>query len=131
VLPRPLEPLPVQLAGIDLKHLAAQPLDRLDLHPPGAAPPAGRLDRADVALERLRPRQRFHVLHALLGGALLEGFQQRSGGQLGARVGAPQRRTPLLAGGGVEALEHGSHLLGRGDPLQAGGVGGGADEAAW
>jgi hypothetical protein len=37
VLPRPLEPVPIQLAGVSPEHLAAEPLDRLYLHPLGAA----------------------------------------------------------------------------------------------
>jgi hypothetical protein len=135
VLPRLVEPVSVQLARVGAEDLAAQPLDRLHLDPPGAAGPAGRLHRTHVALERLRPGQVLQVLDALLGGAglqrLLQRLQQRPGGQLGAWVGAPQRRTADLAGGWVQALEHRPHLLGAGDALQAVGVGGAADEAAW
>jgi hypothetical protein len=72
VLPGPLEPLPIQLARVKPEDLAAQPLDGLDLHPLGAAQPAGGLHRAHVALERLRRGQRLQVLDALLGGAGLE-----------------------------------------------------------
>jgi hypothetical protein len=75
VLPRPLKGLAVQLARVGAEDLVAQALDRLDLHPPGAAQPAGRLDRAHVALERLRPRERLQILHALLNGSGPEGFQ--------------------------------------------------------
>jgi hypothetical protein len=113
VLPRAVEALAEQLARIEAKHLATEPLDRLHLDPPRAAGPAGGLDGAHVALERLRSRERFEVLDALLGGPLLQRLQQRAGGQLGARVGAPERRTADLAGGGVQALEHRAHLLGR------------------
>jgi hypothetical protein len=67
----------------------------------------------------------------LLGGAGLERVQKRPGGQFGPRIGAQQRRAALLPGGRVEALEHRLHLLGRGDPVQAGRGGGAADEAAW
>jgi hypothetical protein len=132
------DPVALQVADADLEgvmgvgaeHLAAEPLDRLDLDPLGAAQPAGRLHRAHVALECLRPRERLQVRHALLGGPLLERLQQRPSRQLGARVSAPQRRAPLLAGGGVEALEHRPHLLRAGDPFEAAGLGGAADEAA-
>jgi hypothetical protein len=131
MLPRSVEPLPVQLVGIDIEDLAAQPLHRLDLHPPAPAGPAGCLDGAHVILERLRRGELLHVLDAALDRPGLEGLQQRSGGQLGARVGAPQRRTPHFARCRVEALEHRPHLLGGGDPLQAALGGSGADEAAW
>jgi hypothetical protein len=57
VLPRLVEPLPVQLARVSAEDLAAEPLDRLDLHPPAAAGSAGRLDEAHVALERLGARE--------------------------------------------------------------------------
>jgi hypothetical protein len=79
----------VQLVGVQAQDLAAQPLDRLDLDPPGAAQPAGRLHRAHVTLERLRPGQLLQVLNAPLGRAGLEGLQQRRRGQLGPRVGPP------------------------------------------
>jgi SagB-type dehydrogenase family enzyme len=131
VLPGPLERLAIQLPRVGAEDLAAEPLDRLDLHPPGAAELACCLDRADVALERLRLGELLQVLDAVLGGAGREGLQQRPGGQLGARIGAPQRRTPHLAGGGIQALEHRPHLLGRRDPLQPAGLGGAADEPAW
>jgi hypothetical protein len=77
VLPGPLESLAVQRARVEVEDLAAQPLDRLDLHPPGAAQPAGRLHRAHVALERLGPGEMLQVINALLGGPVLEGVQQR------------------------------------------------------
>jgi hypothetical protein len=131
VLPGPLEPLAVQLMGVGPEYLAAQPLDRLDLHPLRATQPARRLHRAHVTLERLGPGELLRLRHPLLGGPGLERFQQRPGRQLGARVGAPQRRTPDLAGGRVQALEHRADLLGRGDPLQAASLGGAADEPAW
>jgi hypothetical protein len=131
VLPRPVERLPVQLARVEAEDLATEPLDRLHLDPLGAASPAGGLDDAYVALELLGRRERLQALDALLGGPLLERLQQRPGGQLGARVGAPQRRTPDLAGGGVQALEHGPHLIGGGDPFEAACLRGAADEAAW
>jgi hypothetical protein len=117
--------------GVDPEQLAAEALDGLHLDPLGAAEPAGRLDRAHVTLERLGAGQLLQILNAALDRLGLGGLQQWPGGQLGARVGAPQRRAPLLAGGGVEALEHRPHLIGGGDPLQAVGLGGAADEAAW
>ena len=55
MLPRLAECFAVQLVGIVAQDLAAEPLDRLHLDPPGAAQPAGRLDRPHVALERLGP----------------------------------------------------------------------------
>jgi hypothetical protein len=131
VLPRPLEPLPVQLAGVEAEDLAAQPLDRLDLDPPGPAELAGRLDRAHVPLERLGPRERLQVGGAPLGGPGLERLQQRPGRQLGAWVGPPQRHTPHLTRGGVQALEHRPHLLGTRDSLQAACLRDVADEPAW
>jgi hypothetical protein len=67
----------------------------------------------------------------VLGGVGLERLQQRPGRQLGARVGAPQRRTPQLAGGRVQALEHRSHLLGACHAFEVAGLGGAADEPAW
>jgi hypothetical protein len=127
----PCRTLPVQLTRVGGEDLAAQPLHRLDLDPPGAAQPAGRLHRAHVTLECLRLGELLQLRHALLGGPLPEGLQQRAGGQHGARVGPPQRRTPHLAGGRVEALEHRPHLLGRGDPFEAGRGRGAADEPAW
>ena len=45
MLPRLVEPLPVQLARVGAQDLAAEPLDRLDLDPLGAAQPARRLHR--------------------------------------------------------------------------------------
>jgi hypothetical protein len=131
MLPGRLEGFAVQVTRGDLEDLAAQPLDRLDLDPPGAAQPAGCLDRADVALERLAPGELLQVLDAVVGGPGLEGLQQRPGGQLGTRVGPQERCTALLPGGGIEALEHRPHLLGAGDPLQTTGLGGAADEPAW
>jgi hypothetical protein len=131
VLPRPLESLPVQLARVHPQDLAAEPLDRLDLHPPSTTLAAGRLDRAHVALERLGPREGLQVLHTALGRLGLEGLQQRPGGQLGARVGAPQRRTAHLTRRGVQALEHRLHLLRARDPFQAARCSCRADEAAW
>src|SRR5919112_2389900 len=131
VLPGPLEPLPVQLPWVDAEDLSAEPLDGLYLDPLGAAQPTGRLDRTHIRLERLGPGQRLQVLDALLGGPGLEHVQQGAGGQLGARIGAPQWRTALLPGGWVQALEHRLHLLRAGDSLQAGRSGGAADEAAW
>jgi hypothetical protein len=128
MLPGASECFAVQLARIDLEDLAAQPFDRLHLDPLGAAQPAGRLDRPDVALEGLGAGQRLQVLHALSGRPGLEDRQQGTGGQLGARVSSPHRRAPLLPGGGVQALEHRPHLLGTRDPVQAGRGGGAADE---
>src|SRR5215211_3766474 len=64
------------------------------------------------------------------GGPDLERGQQRPGGQLGARIGAQERSAALLAGGWVEALEHGPHLLGAGLAVQAGRGGGAAHEPA-
>ena len=93
----PLERLAIQLARVGAEDLAAEPLDRLDLDPLGAAQPAGRLDRAHVTLERLGAGQFLQLLDALVVGAGLERLQQRPGGQLGARVGAKQRRAALLA----------------------------------
>jgi hypothetical protein len=75
VLPGLVEPLPVQLAGVDPEDLATEALDRLDLHPPTPIRPACCLDGANVALERLRRGELLQVLDALLGGSLLEGFQ--------------------------------------------------------
>ena len=77
VLPGLVEPLPMQLMRIDLEDLAAEPLDRLDLDPPGSVGPAGRLHRPKVTLERLRPSELLQVLDALLGGAGLQGMQQQ------------------------------------------------------
>ena len=111
MLPRLAECFAVQLARIAAEDLAADPLDCLDLDPPGGAELAGRLDRPHVALERLGPGQRLQVLDALLFGAGLESRQQWAGDQLGTGVGAPQRRAALLAGGRVQALEHGPYLL--------------------
>jgi hypothetical protein len=131
VLPGASEGFAVQLARIDVEDLAAEPLDRLDLDPFGAAQPAGRLDRPDVPLERLAPGELLQVLSALFGRTGLERRQQRPGGQLGARVSPVKRRTALLPSGRVQALEHRPHLLRAGDSLQAGGGGGAADEPAW
>jgi hypothetical protein len=131
VLPRLVEPLAVQLARIEAEDLATEPLDRLHLDPPGPACPAGGLDSAHVALERLGPRELLQVLHTARGRPGFEGVQQRCGCQLGARVGPPQRRTAQLAGGGVEALEHGLYLFGARHAFQTGGGGGAADEPAW
>jgi hypothetical protein len=130
MLPRLVEPVPVQLAWIGAQDLAAEPLDRLDLDPLGGVESAGRLHGAHVRLQRLGSRQRLQVVGALLGGSGLEGRQQRPGGQLGAWVSPPQRRAALSSGGRVEALEHGPHLLGAGGPLQAGRGGRAADEPA-
>jgi len=131
VLPGAGEGFAVQLARVSAQDLATEPLDRLDLDPPGAAQLAGRLYRPHIPLERLGPGQRLQLRHALLGGPGLERGQQWPGGQLGPRVSPPERRASLLAGGRVQALEHRLHLLGRGDPLQAAGLGGAADEPAW
>jgi hypothetical protein len=131
MLPRLVEPLPIQLARVDVQHLAAEPLDGLDLDSSRAPQPAGRLDRAHVPLERLGPGQLRQVRNTLLVGAGFQGLQQRPSGQLGARVGPQKRRTPLLAGGRVQALEYRPHLLGAGGSLEAGGGGGAAREPAW
>jgi hypothetical protein len=131
MLPGPVEPLPVQLTRVEAGDLAAQPLHRLDLDPLGAAGPAGGLNGAHVTLERLGPGELLQVLHTALGRPSLERLQQRPGRKLGALVSPPQRRTAHFPRRRVEALEHRPHLLGRGDPLQAAGVGGAADEAAW
>jgi hypothetical protein len=112
VLPCLVEPVPVELARVGAKHLAAQPLDRLDLHPLRAAQPAGRRDRAHIALERLRVREVLQLAHLLVGGAGLECLQQRPSRQLGARVGPRKRRAPNLTRTGVQTLEHRLHLLG-------------------
>jgi hypothetical protein len=124
VLPRLLEPLPVQLPRIGAQHLAAQPLDRLHLDPLGPAQPTGRLNRAHVPLERLAPGELLQLGRPLVGRPRLEGGQQRPGRQLGARVGAQQGGAALGAGGRVQALEHRPHLLGAGLAVQAGGGGG-------
>jgi hypothetical protein len=131
MLPGRAECFAIQRARVGIEHLAAQPLDRLDLDPPGAAQPAGRLHRAHVALERLRPPKVLQVLNALLDGPLLEGLQQRPRGQLGTRVSPPQRRTPDVTRGGVQAPEHRPHLLGRHDSRKAALRRGGADEPTW
>jgi hypothetical protein len=131
MLPGPRECFAVQLAGIGAQDLAAQPLDRLDLNPPGAAQPAGRLHRPDIPLERLRPGQRLQLGDFLFSGPGLEGLQQRPGGQLGARVGPKKRRAAHFTRRWVQALEHGPHLLGAGGPLKAAGLGGAAYEPAW
>jgi len=128
VLPRLAECFAVQLARIAAEDLAAESLDRLHLDAPRAAQPAGRPDRAHVALERLGPSQLLQLAHPLLGGAGLERLQQRPGGQLGARVGPPHRRTAHLPRGRVQTLEHGPHLVGAGGPVQAGRGGGAAHE---
>jgi hypothetical protein len=80
MLPGPLEPLPIQCAGVGAEHLAAQPFDRLDLDPPDAAEPAGGLHRPHITLERLGPGQCLQVLDVALGRFGLEGLQQRPGG---------------------------------------------------
>jgi hypothetical protein len=116
---------------VGAEHLAAEALDRLDLDPLGATQPAGRLHRAHIPLERLGGGQRLQVVHALLGAAGLEGRQHRPGGQLGTWISPPQRRTPLLPGGGIQALEHRPHLLGAGLAVQAGCGCGAAQEPAW
>jgi hypothetical protein len=89
VLPGASECFAVQLAGIGAEDLAAEPLDRLDLDPLGTPQPAGGLDRAHVALERLRAREVLQLTHALLGGPSRERLEQRPGRQLRARLGAP------------------------------------------
>jgi hypothetical protein len=71
VLPGLVEPLPVQRARIGPEDLAAQPLHRLDLDPPGAAELARALHRAHVALERLGPGELLQIRDALLAGPLL------------------------------------------------------------
>jgi hypothetical protein len=131
MLPRLVEPLPIQLTRVDTQHLAAEPLGRLDLDPSRAPQPTGCLDRAHVTLERLGAGHFLQVGDFLLGGAGLERIQERPGGELGARIGAQQRRAALLARSRVEALEHRLHLLGRGDTVQAGCGGGAAQEPAW
>jgi hypothetical protein len=117
--------------GVDPEQLAAEALDGLHLDPLGAAEPAGRLDRAHVTLERLGAGQLLQILNAALDRLGLGGLQQWPGGQLGPRVGPPQRRAPLLAGGGVEALEHRPHLLGARHAFEAAGPGAAADEPTW
>jgi hypothetical protein len=102
---------------------AADSLDRLDLDPPRPAQPAGRLNWAHIPLERLGAGQLLQVLNTLLISAHFQGLQHWLGGQLGVRVGPPQRRTALLPGGRFQALEHRPDLLGAGDPLEAGGGG--------
>jgi hypothetical protein len=131
VLPRLLERLPVQRQRVDLQQHAAEPLHRLDLHPLGAAGPAGRLDRPHVTGERLGTGQPGQVVNAAVGGVLPQRRQQRRGRQLGAWIGAQQRPTALLAGRRVEAAEHRPDLLGGGDPGKAAGGGGRADVVAW
>ena len=81
MLPGPLQLLPIQLTRVDAEDLAAQPLDRLDLDPPGAAQPTGRLDRPHITLERLGPGQFLQAFNTLLVGACFQG-RQRPGGQL-------------------------------------------------
>jgi hypothetical protein len=76
MLPRLVESLPVQLVGVGAEDLAAQPFDGLDLDPPRAAQPAGRLHRAHVALERLGLGELLQVLNATFGRLGLEGLQQ-------------------------------------------------------
>ena len=88
MLPRLLEPLPIQLTRVDAEDLAAQPVDRLDLDSPRAAQPAGGLDRAHIPLERLGPGELLQVLDTVLGGPYFQRVQQGPGGQLGARIGA-------------------------------------------
>jgi hypothetical protein len=130
MLPGTHECFAIQLVGVQVQDLAAETLDRLHLDPLGPAEPAGRLDRAQVALERLGGGQVLQLLNTLLVGAGSQGLQQWPGGQLGARVGPPQRRTADFTGGRVEALEHRPHLLGAGGPLQPGCGGGAAHEPA-
>src|ERR671912_457996 len=80
----------------------------------GSVPSTLRQRRSTVStLTRLAPRRR------------------GPGGQFGRGAGPPQRRTALLAGGRVQALEHRPHLLGAGGPLQAGRGRGAAHEPAW
>jgi hypothetical protein len=62
---------------------------------------------------------------------LAERRQERPGRQLGARVGPQQGLAALLAGGRVQAAEHCPDLLSGGDPDQAAGGCGLAQEAAW
>jgi hypothetical protein len=128
MLPGASEGVAVQLARVGAEDLAAEALDRLDLDPLSATQPAGRLHRAHVALERLGPGQLLQLLHPLLGGASLQGCQQGAGGQLGPRIGPEKRRTALLPGGQVQALEHRPHLLSAGLTVQAGRGGGAAHE---
>jgi hypothetical protein len=73
VLPRAVEALAEQLAGVPAQDLATEPLDRLHLDPPRAAGPAGGLNGAHVALERLGPRELLQVLHTALGRPGFEG----------------------------------------------------------
>ncbi len=131
VPPRLIERRAVQLVGVDAEHLAADPLDRLDLDPLGAAERAGRLHRPNVIGERLGAGELLQLDNAPLASAGLEGSEQRRGCQLGARVGAQQRLAALRAGGRVQTAEHGVDLLGGGLADQAAAGGGLTDEPAW
>ena len=70
MLPGRIECFAIQLARVDAEDLAAQPLDRLDLDPPGARP-AGRPPATERTspLSALDPASCLQVLDALLGGA--------------------------------------------------------------
>jgi hypothetical protein len=131
VLPCRIERIPVQRPRVNLQHHAADPLCRLDLHPPGAAGAAGRLQCPHIARQGLGAGQLLQVDNASVGGVLAERRQERPGRQLGARVGPQQGLTALLAGGRVQAAEHCPDLLSGGDPDQAAGGCGLAQEAAW
>jgi hypothetical protein len=112
VLPCRSECFAVQATGVDFEQHAAEPLCGLDLDPPGAAGPAGRLDRPHIPGQRLGPRQPGQVSDALGVGVLAQGCQQRPGRELGAGVGAQQGLAALLPGRRILTPEHGPHLLG-------------------
>jgi hypothetical protein len=63
VLPRLVEPLPVQFVGVTGEDLAAQPLDRLDLDPPGGA------SRQAACTERTSPLSALDPAKASKSGA--------------------------------------------------------------
>jgi hypothetical protein len=85
VLPGRSECLPVQAAGVDLEQHAADPLCGLDLDPPGAAGPAGRLHRPHIPGQRLGTGQPGQLGDALRGGVLAECRQQRPGSMTGLK----------------------------------------------
>ncbi len=130
VLPRLVESLAVQAVRVDAEHLAGDPLDGLDLDPPGGARRAGCLYRADVPGERLGRGEGVELLDTLRSGLVLQGRQQRRRRELRPRVGAQKGGAAHLAGRRVQPAEQRPHLLGGRGPLKAAGRGVLADPAA-
>lgn len=113
MLPRFRERLAVQFRRVPPEDRPADPLHRrhVDLA-------AGRKDRLEVTTWPLVGDQ-LAGLDAARGRELPQRCLERRGRQLGAGIGPPHGRHPLLAGQRVLAGEQPMHRLLRGDALQA------------